>query len=84
MSGAKAEIQALVSELAGRGISVVLISSDLEEVVEESDALVDPARRCGRRLVAAVTKSAPSVWSSSSRPRPRHSRPHPIGATRAR
>jgi len=38
--GAKAEIQALVSELAGRGMSVVLISSDLEEVVEGSHALV--------------------------------------------
>jgi ribose transport system ATP-binding protein len=31
--GAKAEIQALVSELAGKGLAVVLISSDLEEVV---------------------------------------------------
>ena len=38
--GAKAEIQALVSELAARGMSVVLISSDLEEVVEGSHALV--------------------------------------------
>jgi monosaccharide-transporting ATPase len=38
--GAKAEIQALVSELAARGLSVVLISSDLEEVVEGSHALV--------------------------------------------
>jgi ribose transport system ATP-binding protein len=38
--GAKAEIQALVSELAARGLSVVLISSDLEEVVEGSHSLV--------------------------------------------
>jgi ribose transport system ATP-binding protein len=38
--GAKAEIQALVSELAGRGLAVILISSDLEEVVEGSEALV--------------------------------------------
>jgi ribose transport system ATP-binding protein len=38
--GAKAEIQALVSELAGRGLGVILISSDLEEVVEGSEALV--------------------------------------------
>ena len=38
--GAKAEIQALVSELAAHGLSVVLISSDLEEVVEGSHALV--------------------------------------------
>lgn len=38
--GAKSEIQALISELAGRGLAVLLISSDLEEVVEGSDALV--------------------------------------------
>ena len=38
--GAKAEIQTLVSELATRGLSVILISSDLEEVVEGSDSLV--------------------------------------------
>jgi galactofuranose transport system ATP-binding protein len=38
--GAKAEIQALVSELAGEGLAVVLISSDLEEVVEGSDRLL--------------------------------------------
>jgi monosaccharide-transporting ATPase len=34
--GAKAEIQALVDELAAAGLGVVLISSDLEEVVEGS------------------------------------------------
>lgn len=38
--GAKAEIQTLVSELAGQGLAVVLISSDLEEVVEGSDRLI--------------------------------------------
>jgi ribose transport system ATP-binding protein len=38
--GAKAEIQSLVSGLAGEGIAVVLISSDLEEVVEGSSTLV--------------------------------------------
>ena len=38
--GAKAEIQALVSNLAGEGLAVVLISSDLEEVVEGSDSLI--------------------------------------------
>ncbi len=38
--GAKAEIQTLVSELAGEGLAVVLISSDLEEVVEGSDRLI--------------------------------------------
>jgi galactofuranose transport system ATP-binding protein len=32
--GAKAEIQALIDELAGNGLAVVLISSELEELVE--------------------------------------------------
>ncbi len=38
--GAKAEIQALISELASLGLAVLLISSDLEEVVEGSETLV--------------------------------------------
>ncbi|MBA2316137.1 MAG: sugar ABC transporter ATP-binding protein [Chloroflexi bacterium] len=38
--GAKAEIQALISELADQGMGVLLISSELEEVVEGSDRVV--------------------------------------------
>jgi ribose transport system ATP-binding protein len=38
--GAKAEIQALISDLAGQGIAVILISSDLEEVVEGSHRVI--------------------------------------------
>jgi ribose transport system ATP-binding protein len=38
--GAKAEIQALVSDLAGKGLAVILISSDIEEVVEGSDRII--------------------------------------------
>jgi galactofuranose transport system ATP-binding protein len=38
--GAKAEIQALISELAREGVGVVLSSSELEEVVEGSDRIV--------------------------------------------
>ncbi|MBA2700508.1 MAG: sugar ABC transporter ATP-binding protein [Chloroflexi bacterium] len=38
--GAKAEIQALISELAEQGLGVLLISSELEEVVEGSDSVV--------------------------------------------
>ncbi|WP_027346139.1 sugar ABC transporter ATP-binding protein [Hamadaea tsunoensis] len=38
--GAKAEVQALVDELAGEGLAVVLISSDLEELVEGADRVV--------------------------------------------
>ena len=38
--GAKAEVQALVDELAKDGLGVVLISSEFDEVVEGSDAIV--------------------------------------------
>ena len=38
--GAKAEVQALVAELADKGLGVVLISSELEEVVEGSDTVL--------------------------------------------
>ena len=38
--GAKAEIQALIDELAGQGLGVLLISSELEEVVEGADRVL--------------------------------------------
>jgi galactofuranose transport system ATP-binding protein len=38
--GAKAEVQALVDELAEAGLGVLLISSDLEELIEGSDRVV--------------------------------------------
>ncbi|MFE9094268.1 sugar ABC transporter ATP-binding protein [Streptomyces sp. NPDC007264] len=38
--GAKAEVQALVDELAGDGLAVLLISSDTEELIEGSDRVV--------------------------------------------
>ncbi|MFF8941638.1 sugar ABC transporter ATP-binding protein [Streptomyces sp. NPDC014864] len=38
--GAKAEVQALVDELAGDGLAVLLISSDIEELIEGSDRVV--------------------------------------------
>ncbi|WP_405141896.1 sugar ABC transporter ATP-binding protein [Sphaerisporangium sp. NBC_01403] len=38
--GAKAEVQALIEELAGEGLGVLLISSDLEELAEGSDRIV--------------------------------------------
>jgi monosaccharide-transporting ATPase len=38
--GAKAEVQRLIAELAENGLGVVLISSELEEVVEGSDTVV--------------------------------------------
>ena len=38
--GAKAEVQALIDELAAEGLGVVLISSELEELVEGADRVV--------------------------------------------
>jgi galactofuranose transport system ATP-binding protein len=38
--GAKAEIQALIDELASQGLGVVLISSELEEIIEGSDRVL--------------------------------------------
>ncbi|WP_433888089.1 sugar ABC transporter ATP-binding protein [Streptomyces sp. CA-111067] len=38
--GAKAEVQTLIDELAGEGLAVLLISSDLEELVEGADRIV--------------------------------------------
>ena len=38
--GAKAEIQALINELAASGLGVLMISSELEELVEGSDRVV--------------------------------------------
>ncbi|MEU3269930.1 sugar ABC transporter ATP-binding protein [Saccharomonospora sp. NPDC006951] len=38
--GAKAEVQALIDELAGHGLAVVLISSELDELVEGADRIL--------------------------------------------
>ncbi|MGW2964529.1 sugar ABC transporter ATP-binding protein [Streptomyces sp. NPDC001220] len=38
--GAKAEVQALIDELADNGLAVLLISSDTEELIEGSDRVV--------------------------------------------
>jgi galactofuranose transport system ATP-binding protein len=38
--GAKAEVQALIDELAGEGLAVLLISSELDELIEGSDRVV--------------------------------------------
>ncbi|MFJ6425913.1 sugar ABC transporter ATP-binding protein [Streptomyces hydrogenans] len=38
--GAKAEVQALIDELAQEGLAVLLVSSDIEELVEGADRIV--------------------------------------------
>jgi ribose transport system ATP-binding protein len=58
--GAKAEVQALITELAEEGLGVVLVSSEFEEVVEGSDSIV--VLRAGKVVTelrgASVTESA--------------------------
>ncbi|MYR13050.1 sugar ABC transporter ATP-binding protein, partial [Streptomyces sp. SID724] len=38
--GAKAEVQSLIDELAREGLAVLLISSDIEELIEGADRVV--------------------------------------------
>jgi len=58
--GAKAEIQKLVNELAESGLGVLLISSELEEIIEGSDRVV--VLRDGKTVAqlsrAAITQDA--------------------------
>jgi galactofuranose transport system ATP-binding protein len=46
--GAKAEVQSLIDDLAQEGLAVLLISSDLEELIEGSDRIV--VLKEGRRV----------------------------------
>jgi ribose transport system ATP-binding protein len=57
--GAKAEVQAVIDELATDGLAVVLISSDLEELIEGSDRVVvlKDGRRVGELTGDGVTES---------------------------
>jgi ribose transport system ATP-binding protein len=58
--GAKAEIYALVDELAGRGVAVWMITSDMEELLGMSDRVVvmHEGRLAGELAGAAVTEEA--------------------------
>ena len=58
--GAKAEIHRLIRQLAGRGTTVVLISSDMDEIVAESDrvAVMHEGRITGILDKAACTPEA--------------------------
>jgi ABC-type sugar transport system ATPase subunit len=56
--GAKAEIYASVSRLADEGLSVILVSSELAEIVEQSDRVLVLARR---RIVAELGSEEATV-----------------------
>ncbi|WP_153815451.1 sugar ABC transporter ATP-binding protein [Streptomyces sp. SUK 48] len=83
--GAKAEVQALIDELAEQGIGVLLISSDLEELIEGSDRLVvlKDGRAVGHFQGGDITERTVldtlAAASSSEDPHhedPRHEDPH--------
>jgi len=58
--GAKAEVQGVIDELAADGLAVVLISSDLEELIEGSDRVVvlKDGSQVGELTGADVTEPA--------------------------
>ncbi|MEW1785210.1 sugar ABC transporter ATP-binding protein [Streptomyces albidoflavus] len=71
--GAKAEVQGLIDELAGEGLAVLLISSDIEELIEGADRIVvlrsgSPA---GELAGDAVTEPALLEVLADSAPTPR-------------
>jgi ribose transport system ATP-binding protein len=58
--GAKAEVQGVIDELAADGLAVVLISSDLEELIEGSDRVIvlKDGAQVGELTGADVTEPA--------------------------
>jgi ribose transport system ATP-binding protein len=77
--GAKREVQALIDELAEQGLAVVLVSSEMDELVEGSDRVVvlhDGAvsgelsgdRLTSAELLMALAGGAPSGASRAARP----------------
>jgi ribose transport system ATP-binding protein len=66
--GAKAEVQALIDELAEQGLGIVLVSSDLEELIEGADRVV--VMRDGRSIseLAGEQVTAESVMTSIANP----------------
>jgi ABC-type sugar transport system ATPase subunit len=56
--GAKAEILAVIARLASQGMSLVIVSSELEELVESADRVLVLA---GGRLVGELSRADASV-----------------------
>jgi len=56
--GAKAEMLALVARLAAEGVSIIIVSAELEELVEGSDRVLVLARG---RLIAELGRADASV-----------------------
>ena len=81
--GAKAEIQALINELADEGLGVLMISSELEELIEGSDRVI--VLRDGRTVAelphdeisegAIMSAMAHGAESDAAEARPAEGRP---------
>ncbi|MEU2592631.1 ATP-binding cassette domain-containing protein, partial [Streptomyces albidoflavus] len=71
--GAKAEVQGLIDELAGEGLAVLLISSDIEELIEGADRIVvlRSGAPAGELAGDAVTEPALLEVLADSAPTPR-------------
>ena len=68
--GAKAEIHALIQDLAERGLAIVMISSELPEILGMSDRVaVMHAGTVERRVVARPRRRRTGFWRSRSRRR---------------
>ena len=61
--GAKAEIHRLMSELAGRGLAILMISSELPEILGMSDRI---AVMHGGTIVGTLDRAGPPRKRSSS------------------
>ena len=62
--GAKAEVQKLIDEFAEEGLGVLLISSELEELIEGSDRVwccATAPRSCPNWTVRQVSEPAPAA-----------------------
>ncbi|MFD6836998.1 sugar ABC transporter ATP-binding protein [Streptomyces diastaticus] len=71
--GAKAEVRGLIDELAREGLAVLLISSDIEELIEGADRVVVLRAGClaGELAGDAVTEPALLEILADSAPTPR-------------
>jgi galactofuranose transport system ATP-binding protein len=76
--GAKAEIQSLIRELADQGLGVLMISSELEEIVEGADRVfvlsdgrtvadLPHAQATAQAIMAAMAHEDPEATGESSR-----------------
>jgi len=62
--GAKVEMLAVITRLAAEGMSIIIVSSEFEELVESADRILVLAR--GRLIASSATPTPPSSAFSGS------------------